>query len=225
MPWTGHVIMKIKDSSVAFDYRITNTLTGNIGHWTDLPSPYNTAREYHIKYITTSEKIQITGSTLSIRVEPWKIVDWAPKMPKQVVFGLPAVRDMLSNDSYRDWSFQLTGDNELKQGSRVYHRVKWARARWKQHGLPVAYEPMRFGGQHNFALGVSAACANSGDRDTAAELANPVSGSKSSSSEWTPVASLDRRLRPPVCRSEPIFWSKSYSSVLRADRGLLWGKG
>ena len=46
-------------------------------------------------------------------------------MPKSVVLGVPSMRELVANDSYRNSAFQLTDENEFKSATgAIFHRVK-----------------------------------------------------------------------------------------------------
>src|SRR5207253_8223387 len=124
-PMSEYVSISVQKGTATVQYQATYTLTRQ--QWGDLPAPYNTAREVYFKLISVSEKVQVSGSTLSIRWGPWKIVGWAPKMPKSVLLESAWTRKALAYvERIRDWAFELIGPNELKlSGSKfVFHRLK-----------------------------------------------------------------------------------------------------
>jgi hypothetical protein len=94
-PGTFHNIITVKDGSAVLEIRHTDIMRAD--HWNSIPPPYDTARELYVKVVTVSEKIEVTGSTLSIRCGPWKIVDWTPKVPKSVLLNSAWMRELLPN--------------------------------------------------------------------------------------------------------------------------------
>ncbi len=103
-PW--HATLVITDGKSAVITMEVRDELGSHRDWSDMPTPYNRAREIYEKYIADSTKLSATDSTVEIWWNEWKFVDWRPKN-----FPARAFQDREHPGSEeQDWIFKLTGD-------------------------------------------------------------------------------------------------------------------